>query len=100
MKKLILGLSVATFIISSAAQANSKMCDKLMDKAIHNCEVAMCEDWVRDQGVKVTPERIQECFDNSDGDLREGAVVCSDDEFPIVLAEYNKKNPKKKIKCD
>lgn len=93
-------------LFSTAAFAknpeNQQICESLYDKAIDNCKVSMCEDWVRDEGKPITKKNVDECLDNADGDLMEGAQICAVDggEFDSLISAYNKKNPKQKINCE
>lgn len=99
-------LATLLVLLSAAAFAkpvdSQKMCESLYDKAIDNCKVSMCEDWVRDEGKPVTKKNVEECLDNADGDLMEGAQICAVDggEFDSLVNAYNKKNPKNKINCE
>lgn len=81
---------------------NRKLCDSLYDKAIYNCEVSMCGDWLKDEGTPITKKNIDLCLKNSDGDLMEGAQICAIDggELEALIEAYNLKNPKNKINCD
>lgn len=99
-------LLVLSFLISSSVfagnSANQKVCESLYDKAIDNCKVSMCKDWLNNEGTPITKKSIQSCLDSSDGDLMEGAQICAVDggEFEMLVKAYNVKNPKKKINCD
>lgn len=87
---------------SFADGKSAKICDSLYDEAIYNCQVSMCEDWLKDEGTPINKETIAECIANSDGDLMEGAQICAVDggEFEALVKAYNKKNPAKKISCE
>jgi hypothetical protein len=100
-------LLITLFILSSATafateNNNDKICKTLWNKAIHNCEVATCKDWVKDEGKPVNQKTIAECFANSDGDLLEGAQICAADggELATLVKAHNLKNPKNKVNCD
>ena len=101
--KTILTLVVLFSSTAFAGNANNKkICDSLYDKAIVNCEVSMCEDWLKDEGTPITKKNIDQCLNSGDGDLMEGAQICATDggELGALIKAYNLKNPRKKINCD
>lgn len=96
---LLVLFSTASFASNTG---NKKICDSLYDKAISNCEVSMCEDWLKDETTPISKKNIDQCLKNSDGDLMEGAQICAIDggELEALIKAYNLKNPKNKINCD
>ncbi|MFA6236858.1 MAG: hypothetical protein WC635_05975 [Bacteriovorax sp.] len=96
---LLVLFSANTFASSAS---NKKICDSLYDKAIYNCEVSMCEDWLKDEGTPNTKKNIEQCLNSGDGDLMEGAQICAIDggELESLIKAYNRKNPRNKINCD
>lgn len=77
--------------VNSSLNNEKKVCKKLYDKADAGCTKGMCDDYFKEYGEKCV----------IDGDFNEGLGICVNDyEFPELIAEYNKKNPKKKIKCE
>ncbi len=96
---LIVLFSTSTF---ADVNSNQKICESLYDKAINNCQVSMCKDWLKDEGTPITKASIADCLSKGDGDLMEGAQICAVDggEFDTLVKNYNKKNPKKKINCE
>jgi len=102
MKAFLIFLTLISETTFANSAASKKICDSLLDKAISNCQVSMCEDWLRDEGKPITKENIDDCLTNSDGDLMEGASICAADggEFDSLVAAYNRKHPKNKINCD
>jgi len=101
MKLLLIALSLFS-IISFAADDNTNICTSLYDEAIYNCEVIMCKDWLTDLGTPISENTIQECLQNSDGDLMEGAQICAEDggEFEALIETYNANNPTNTISCE
>lgn len=89
MIKLTLSIIALTFSLQSFA-TEQKVCEALLAKAEANCTEAMCEDAVAEG---------YEC--EHDGDFAEGHQICVyDGELPDLIKEYNRKNPRKKVKCE
>lgn len=102
MKTILALLVLFSSTAFASSTSNKKICDSLYDKAIANCEVSMCEDWLKDEKTPVTKKEIDQCLKNGDGDLMEGAQICAIDggELEALIKAYNLKNPKNKINCD
>jgi len=110
--KIIMTIMFLTFAVanSKVSSANAfasddnaqKICDTLLNEAIYNCEVSMCEDWLRDADKPVTQKNIEKCLKSGDGDLLEGAQICAYDggELQSLVDAYNLKHPKNKISCN
>lgn len=91
-----------SFFISSSLFAGTigkkQICESLQDEAISNCEISMCEDWLRDEGTPITKKNTEECINKAGGDLLEGAQICAEGEIEVLIKAYNLKNPKNKIR--
>lgn len=100
--KTIMTFILLTQVTAFAGINSQETCDSLYDKAIYNCEVNMCEDWLKDEGTPITKKNIDQCLKSGDGDLMEGAQICAIDggEFEALINAYNLKNPRNKINCD
>lgn len=99
--KFLIALLALTSINAYAAD-DTKVCEDLYDEAIHNCSVFMCEESIEEAGEVVTPEAVNNCIANSDGDLMEGAQICAVDgeEYKNVIEAYNAKNPAGQVTCE
>jgi len=102
MKSILALLVLCTAVARADIPNEQKICDSLYDKAIHTCSVIMCKDSLESQGIPQTKKNINDCLENSDGDLMEGAQICAIDggEVEALVKAYNLKNPKKQINCE
>ena len=102
MKSILMLMVLFSSIAHASNPKNDKIFESLLDKAIKNCSISMCEEWLKDEGTPITKKNIKECLESGDGDLMEGAQICAIDggELSDLIKAYNLKNPKNKLNCD
>ena len=58
MKTTLVLLALFSTYTFAADSKNQKVCDSLYDKAINNCEVSMCKDSLKDEGIAITYKKL------------------------------------------